>query len=149
VTAPDSRTTAAPYAAQAVAAPPQQIPETAMTTPFIRPLPRTMAIANQKGGVGKTTTAVNLGACLAVLGYRTLVVDLDPQGNASTGLGINIRDLQASMYDVILNDVPLEDCIESSWCRPSAGSYACGERSTPSWRTTTSSSSTVRHRWGC
>jgi chromosome partitioning protein len=120
VTAPDSRTTgaAAPYATnQAVAAPPERIPETAMTTPFIRPLPRTMAIANQKGGVGKTTTAVNLGACLAVLGYRTLVVDLDPQGNASTGLGINIRDLQASMYDVILNDVPLEDCIEATSVR--------------------------------
>jgi chromosome partitioning protein len=76
-----------------------------------------MAIANQKGGVGKTTTAVNLGACLAVLGYRVLVVDLDPQGNASTGLGINIRDLNASMYDVILNDVPLEDCIEASSVR--------------------------------
>ncbi len=87
------------------------------TSPFVRPLPRTMAIANQKGGVGKTTTAVNLGACLAVLGYRVLVVDLDPQGNASTGLGINIRDLNASMYDVILNDVPLEDCIEASSVR--------------------------------
>jgi chromosome partitioning protein len=86
-------------------------------SPFVRPLPRTMAIANQKGGVGKTTTAVNLGACLAVLGYRVLVVDLDPQGNASTGLGINIRDLNASMYDVILNDVPLEDCIEASSVR--------------------------------
>ena len=86
-------------------------------SPFMRPLPRIMAIANQKGGVGKTTTAVNLGACLAVLGYRTLVVDLDPQGNASTGLGINIRDLQASMYDVILNDVPLEDCIEGTAVR--------------------------------
>ena len=59
-----------------------------------------MAVANQKGGVGKTTTAVNLGACLADLGYRALVIDLDPQGNASTGLGINIRALEASMYDV-------------------------------------------------
>jgi len=82
-----------------------------------RALPRVLAVANQKGGVGKTTTAVNLGACLADLDYRVLVVDLDPQGNASTGLGINIRDLQASMYDVILNDVPLDDCIEATSVR--------------------------------
>lgn len=87
------------------------------STRVIPPLPRVMAIANQKGGVGKTTTSVNLGACLAELGYRTLVVDLDPQGNASTGLGINIRGLQASMYDVILSDVPIEDCIEASSVR--------------------------------
>ena len=87
------------------------------SSPFIRPLPRTIAIANQKGGVGKTTTAVNLGACLAELGYRTLVIDLDPQGNASTGLGINIRDLQTSMYDVILNDLPLEDAVEATALR--------------------------------
>jgi len=84
---------------------------------FARPLPRFIAVANQKGGVGKTTTAVNLGASLADLGYRVLVVDLDPQGNASTGLGINIRDLQASMYDVMLNDVPLDDCVEASSLR--------------------------------
>ena len=76
-----------------------------------------MAIANQKGGVGKTTTTVNLGACLADIGYRVLVVDLDPQGNASTGLGINIRGLQSSMYDVILSDVPIEDCVEASSVR--------------------------------
>ena len=82
-----------------------------------RDLPRILAVANQKGGVGKTTTAVNLGACLAVLDYRVLVIDLDPQGNASTGLGINIRDLQASMYDVILNDVPMDDCIEATSVR--------------------------------
>ena len=76
------------------------------------PLPRVMAIANQKGGVGKTTTAVNLGAALAELGYRVLVVDLDPQGNATTGLGVNARNLDTSIYDVILHDVPIEDCIE-------------------------------------
>jgi chromosome partitioning protein len=76
------------------------------------PLPRVLAIANQKGGVGKTTTAVNLGAALAELGYRVLVVDLDPQGNATTGLGVNARNLDSSIYDVILHDVPIEDCIE-------------------------------------
>ena len=77
-----------------------------------RPLPRYMAIANQKGGVGKTTTAVNLGASLAELGYRVLVVDLDPQGNATTGLGVNGRNLQSSIYDVLLSDFPMEDCVE-------------------------------------
>ncbi len=78
------------------------------------PLPRIMAVANQKGGVGKTTTAVNLGAALADVGYRTLVVDLDPQGNASTGLGINIRDLQLSMYDVIIHEASIDDTIEAT-----------------------------------
>jgi chromosome partitioning protein len=62
--------------------------------------------------VGKTTTAVNLGAALAELGYRVLVVDLDPQGNATTGLGINARDLQLSIYDVVMNDAAVEDCVE-------------------------------------
>jgi chromosome partitioning protein len=85
--------------------------------PFVRPLPRLIALANQKGGVGKTTTAVNLGACMAELGYRTLIVDLDPQGNASTGLGINIRDLQTSMYDVMLHDVVVDDCVEATALR--------------------------------
>ena len=79
-----------------------------------RPLPRVIAVANQKGGVGKTTTTINLGACLAELGYRTLVIDLDPQGNASTGLGIDNRGLEPSMYHVIMHEVPLENCIEPS-----------------------------------
>jgi chromosome partitioning protein len=84
---------------------------------FIRPLPRVMAVTNQKGGVGKTTTAVNLGAAVADLGFRVLVVDLDPQGNATTGLGLNTRDLQSSMYDVILHDAPIDDCIEATSVR--------------------------------
>ena len=75
-------------------------------------LPAILAVANQKGGVGKTTTAVNLGAALAELDYRVLVVDLDPQGNATTGLGINARDLQMSIYDVVMNDAAIEDCVE-------------------------------------
>jgi chromosome partitioning protein len=80
--------------------------------PLVRPLPRIFAIANQKGGVGKTTTAVNLGASLAHIGHRTLVVDLDPQGNASTGVGLDTRNLESSMYDVVMHEMPLEDCIE-------------------------------------
>jgi chromosome partitioning protein len=75
-------------------------------------LPRILAIANQKGGVGKTTTSVNLGAALAEMGYRVLVVDLDPQGNATTGLGVNARELDGSIYDVIMNDAAIEDCVE-------------------------------------
>ena len=75
-------------------------------------LPRIMAIANQKGGVGKTTTTINLGAALAEMGLRTLLIDLDPQGNTSTGLGIENRGLERSMYHVLLHDEPLENVIE-------------------------------------
>jgi chromosome partitioning protein len=77
-----------------------------------RSLPRVIAVANQKGGVGKTTTAINVGACLAELGLRTLIIDLDPQGNASTGLGIENRGLESSMYHVLMHDVPLENVVE-------------------------------------
>ncbi|MFZ4514890.1 MAG: ParA family protein [Acidimicrobiia bacterium] len=75
-------------------------------------LPRIIAIANQKGGVGKTTTSVNLGASLAEMGYRVLIVDLDPQGNASTGLGIVARNLERSIYDVIIDEASIDDCVE-------------------------------------
>lgn len=75
---------------------------------------RLMAVANQKGGVGKTTTAVNFGAAAAEIGKRVLIVDLDPQGNASTGLGLNPQKLESSMYDVLLHDVPMDDCIEAA-----------------------------------
>ena len=71
-----------------------------------------IAVANQKGGVGKTTTTVNLGAALAEQDYRVLVVDLDPQANATTGLGVDPRNFEFSMYDVIMRDHPLEDTIE-------------------------------------
>lgn len=77
-----------------------------------RALPRIIALANQKGGVGKTTTTVNLGAALAELGQRVLIIDLDPQGNASTGLGIENRGLEHSMYHVLMHDEPLENVIE-------------------------------------
>jgi len=76
-----------------------------------RPLPRLVAIANQKGGVGKTTTAVNLGAALAELGYRVLIVDLDPQANATTGLGLSSREVDRSIYDVLLHGARVQDCV--------------------------------------
>ena len=72
---------------------------------------RIIAIANQKGGVGKSTTAVSLGAALADLGYRVLVVDLDPQGNASTGLGIRHEAREITVYDVIVAEAPIDDAI--------------------------------------
>lgn len=75
-------------------------------------LPRIMAVANQKGGVGKTTTTVNLGAALAEMGLRTLLIDLDPQGNASTGLGIENRGLELSMYHVLMHEESLDNVVE-------------------------------------
>lgn len=78
--------------------------------------PRIIAIANQKGGVGKTTTTINLGAALGQLGCKVLVVDLDPQGNASTGLGIAAEDRGFTTYDLLLDDVPLADVIKTTEC---------------------------------
>jgi chromosome partitioning protein len=91
------------------------LPEAGTVTPAPPlTLPRVIAIANQKGGVGKTTTAVNLGATLAELGFRTLVIDLDPQGNATTGLGINPRDVTVSVYEVLLQEASFDDCAEAT-----------------------------------
>ena len=73
-----------------------------------------IALANQKGGVGKTTTSVNLGACLAETGQRVLLIDLDPQGNATSGLGVEKQNIKQSIYDVLINEVPLEDVIQKT-----------------------------------
>ena len=73
--------------------------------------PRILAVTNQKGGVGKTTTAINLGAALAELGETVLIVDLDPQGNASTGLGVSAKDRENTTYELLLEDAPLADVI--------------------------------------
>jgi chromosome partitioning protein len=73
--------------------------------------PRILSLANQKGGVGKTTTAINLGTALAAIGERVLIVDLDPQGNASTGLGIDRRNRSVSTYDVLIGEAPLRDAV--------------------------------------
>jgi chromosome partitioning protein len=73
--------------------------------------PRILVVANQKGGVGKTTTAINLGTALAAVGAPTLVVDIDPQGNASTGLGISHMDRKLTIYDVLMGDAALADAI--------------------------------------
>lgn len=75
---------------------------------------RIIAIANQKGGVGKTTTSVNLSACLAHLGKKVLLIDTDPQGNATSGLGVNKGDVQQCIYDILIDDADMDDVILST-----------------------------------
>jgi chromosome partitioning protein len=76
--------------------------------------PRVLAIANQKGGVGKTTTAINLGTALAAIDERVLIVDLDPQGNASTGLGVDYKSRKISTYDALVGAVPLAQTVRET-----------------------------------
>jgi chromosome partitioning protein len=80
-------------------------------SPRVAIRPRILSLANQKGGVGKTTTAINLGTALAATGERVLIIDLDPQGNASTGLGIDRASRKSSTYDVLIGELALRDAI--------------------------------------
>ena len=73
---------------------------------------RTIAIANQKGGVGKTTTAINLSSCLAEAGQRVLTIDFDPQGNATSGLGLEKGQIEDTVYEMMLGDCTFEDCLQ-------------------------------------
>ena len=68
-----------------------------------------IAVANQKGGVGKTTTSINLSSCIAYRGKKVLLIDLDPQGNATTGLGVDKKNMDSSIYDVIINEKSIKD----------------------------------------
>lgn len=85
-----------------------------MSDPTRPPGPKIIAVANQKGGVGKTTTTINLGSALTSLGCRVLIVDLDPQGNASTGLGIETEDREYTTYELLLEDIDLSDVIQNT-----------------------------------
>lgn len=102
----------------------QRGPDEALVDLTNRLPPRVLALANQKGGVGKTTTAINLGTALAAIGERVLIVDLDPQGNASTGLGIDVKSRKLSTYDVLMDGVALSECAQPTavpdlWVAPS------------------------------
>ena len=93
---------------------------------------KVISVANQKGGVGKTTTCVNMSAYLAAKGYKCLIVDLDPQGNATSGLGLTKSDVKNSIYDVLMDDVPvaeaaLKTCVDGLDILPSSIEFAGAE----------------------
>lgn len=72
---------------------------------------RTIAIANQKGGVGKSTTAINLSSCLGEMGQKVLTIDMDPQGNTTSGMGVEKNEVENTIYELLLGESKLEDCI--------------------------------------
>lgn len=93
---------------------------------------RIIAVANQKGGVGKTTTTVNLGACLAYSGKKVLLVDIDAQGNATSGLGVRKVDVEKDIYDILVNETPIEEVVlpssrENLWVVPATIQLAGAE----------------------
>lgn len=94
--------------------------------------PKIIAVTNQKGGVGKTTTAINLGAALAEQGFNVLLVDLDPQGNASTGLGLEASQRNLTTYDLLLEDAPLRDVVRTTavdglWLAPATSDLSSAD----------------------